>query len=78
MKQHLKLGVYKHFKGGFYKMIGIARHEETDEELVVYREISRGLETGEGPLWVQPRARFTEEVEYRGKQGPRFQYVSEH
>ncbi len=76
MKQHLKQGVYKHFKGGFYKMIGIARHEETDEELVVYCEISRGLETGEGPLWVQSRSRFTEEVEYRGKVAPRFQYVS--
>jgi len=76
MKQHLKIGVYKHFKGGFFKVLGVAKHETTQEELVVYREISRGLETGEGPLYVRPLAEFQEEVEYRGKTSQRFQYVS--
>ena len=76
MKQQLKPGVYKHYKGGFYKILGVARHENTDEELAVYRELSRGLETGEGPLFVRPVDQFFEEVEYRGKTTLRFQYVS--
>ena len=76
MKPHLKQGVYKHYQGGFYKVLGIARHENTNEELAVYRELSRGLETGEGPLWVRPVPDFFEEVTYRGKTVQRFQYVS--
>lgn len=73
----IKLGIYKHYKGGYYKVLGAARNENTLEEVVVYRSISRGLETGEGPLWVRPLEQFKEEIEYRGKQVPRFQYVSE-
>ena len=76
MKPQLKIGVYKHYKGGFYKILGVAKHENTGEELAVYREISRGLETGEGPLYVRPLEQFFEEVEYRGKVSTRFQYVS--
>ena len=74
----LKLGIYKHYKGDFYKVIGVAIHENTREELVVYRPISRGLENGEGPLYVRPLAQWSEETEYRGKTQPRFQYVSAH
>ncbi len=73
----LKPGIYKHYKGGFYKVIGIARHENTEEEMVVYRSISRGLENGEGPLWVRPIDQFTEIVEAKEKRVQRFTYVSE-
>lgn len=77
VRSKIKIGVYKHYKGGFYKIIGVARNENTEEEMIVYRSISRGLENGEGPLWVRPLSQAFEEMEYRGKMLPRFQYVSE-
>jgi hypothetical protein len=78
LKHRLKSGIYKHYKGGFYKLVGVGRmDDEGMVEYAVYREISRGLETGEGPLWLCLVAEFTEEVEFRGKTTPRFQYVSE-
>lgn len=72
----LKAGIYKHYKGGFYRLLGVARHETNHEEYVVYCEISRGLETGEGPLWIRPIHEFYEQVEFRGRTVSRFQYVS--
>ena len=46
-------GRYRHYKGNLYEVIGIARHSETHEELVVYRPLC-----GEGGLWVRPRTMF--------------------
>ena len=63
----LKPGKYRHFKGGEYELIGIARHSETLEPMVVYRALY-----GEGGLWVRPAAMWTEEVERDGYRGPRF------
>ena len=51
-------GRYRHYKGGEYTVIGVARHSETEELLVVYRP-----EHGERGLWVRPQAMFTEFVE---------------
>lgn len=51
-------------------MLGVARHSETEEELVVYRQ-----EYGELGLWVRPRKMFEELVEVAGRKLPRFQYV---
>ncbi len=67
----LKLGKYKHFKDLDVEVIGIARHSETLEEHVVYREFP------DQTLWVRPLAMFTEEVEVKGKLVPRFVYVGE-
>jgi hypothetical protein len=63
----LKPGKYRHFKGGEYELIGIAKHSETLEPMVVYRALY-----GEGGLWVRPAAMWTEEVERDGYRGPRF------
>ena len=63
-------GRYLHFKGNEYTVIGIARHSETDEELVVYRP-----EYGDGNLWVRPLAMFQEMVTVEGKEVPRFQFL---
>ena len=63
-------GRYRHFKGGFYEVVGVARHSETEEEFVVYRALY-----GEGGLWVRPRAMFLERVTVEGAVVPRFQYV---
>jgi hypothetical protein len=63
----VKPGKYRHFKGGLYEVLGIARHSETEEELVVYR-------TSQGDLWVRPRAMFLETVTHDGREVPRFTY----
>lgn len=66
----LKLGEYEHYKGKRYKVIGIARHSETLEELVVYQALY-----GEYGLWVRPLKMFMEEVEIDRKRVPRFKYL---
>lgn len=66
----LNPGKYRHFKAGEYELIGIAKHSETLEPMVVYRALY-----GEGGLWVRPAAMWSETVDKEGYQGPRFQYV---
>ncbi len=56
---------HRHYKGGRYRVVGIARHSETEEELVVY-------ETPDRRLWVRPRTMFEEEVTIDGVRQPRF------
>lgn len=68
----IKLGKYRHFKGNFYEVIGVARHSETMEEMVVYRALY-----GEHGLWVRPAAMWTETIDRDGYHGPRFQYVEQ-
>ena len=63
-------GRYRHYKGGEYTVIGVARHSETDELLVVYRP-----EYGERGLWVRPWSMFTEFVQTREGLEPRFALV---
>ena len=65
-------GHYRHYKGNDYTVIGVARHSETMEELVVYR-----AEYGERGLWVRPAAMFQEIVEVDGVTVPRFRRVGE-
>ena len=68
----IKLGRYRHFKGGEYEVIGIARHSETREEMVVYRALY-----GEGGLWVRPASMWAETVTRDGKTSSRFTYIGE-
>ncbi len=63
-------GRYRHYKGKDYLVLGVARHSETEEELVVYRP-----DYGDRGLWVRPLAMFVETVEKDGQQVPRFAYV---
>ena len=65
-------GKYRHYKGNFYEVIGVARHSETLEEMVVYRALY-----GEGGLWVRPLAMFLETVTVDGREIPRFAYTEE-
>ncbi|GAA0564022.1 DUF1653 domain-containing protein [Halomonas salifodinae] len=60
-------GIYRHYKGPLYEVMGLARHSETEEPLVVYRALY-----GEYGLWVRPLAMFTERVVVDGKEQPRF------
>lgn len=68
----LKQGKYRHFKGGEYELLFIAKHSETLEPMVVYRALY-----GEGGLWVRPASMWTEQVCREGYEGPRFQHVGE-
>ena len=67
MENKIRPGKYRHFKGKEYEVVGIARHSETLEELVVYRALY-----GEGGLWVRPVTMWTETVEHEGQRLPRF------
>ena len=65
-------GRYKHYKGNEYQVIGVARHSETEEELVVYRCCY-----GEQSLWVRPLSLFLESVQVDGCSMPRFTMIGE-
>ena len=71
----LKLGKYQHYKGKFYEVLGVARHSETSEELVVYRALYDSKEFGNYALWVRPKPMFLENVNIDGKEIPRFRYI---
>ena len=66
----IRSGRYRHYKGNDYTVLGVARHSETLEELVVYRQ-----EYGERGLWVRPAAMFAESVEVAGRVVPRFAFL---
>lgn len=72
----LKLGKYQHYKGNLYEIVGVARHSETLEELVVYKALYTS-EFGTNALWVRPKQMFLEEVVIEGKKVPRFKYIGE-
>jgi len=63
---------YRHYKGNEYSVLGVARHSETLEELVVYRQ-----EYGERGLWVRLSAMFGETVEVEGQTMPRFHRIDQ-
>lgn len=63
-------GIYRHYKGQSYRVLGIARHSETEEELVVYQALY-----GDHGLWVRPATMFAETVELEGEPIPRFALV---
>ncbi len=67
----LPRGLYRHYKGNLYEVIGTARHSEDLSPMVVYRALY-----GERGLWVRPAAMFTETVEVAGVTRPRFQKVA--
>jgi hypothetical protein len=70
-----KIGKYKHYKGKEYQVIGIARHSETLEELVVYKALYDSEEFGKNALWVRPKKMFFENVIINEKEIPRFQFI---
>lgn len=68
----MTLGRYRHYKGREYVVLGVARHSETEEELVVYRQ-----DYGDRSLWVRPKEMFVETVEVDGQQVARFAWVGD-
>jgi len=68
----MKLGKYQHYKGNFYLVLGIAKHSETLEDLVVYETLYNNPKS---KLWVRPLAMFQEEVKINGKKVKRFKFI---
>jgi hypothetical protein len=68
----IQAGVYRHYKGNTYQVIGIAKHSETEEDLVVYR-----AQYGTFGLWVRPLDIFCEKVEIGGKIVSRFELITQ-
>jgi len=65
----IMLGVYRHYKGNKYEVIGFATHSESLEDMVIYKTMY-----GDRKTWVRPLSMFTEEVEVDGKTVKRFEY----
>jgi hypothetical protein len=70
----LKAGIYKHYKGGLYMVLGVANHSETGEKLVAYIQLS-GQQGAK--IWVRPYEMFFEDVVVGNVRKPRFAYIGE-
>ncbi len=70
MNNRPQLGIYEHYKGNRYEVIGVAKHSETLEELVVYKALY-----GAKDFWVRPLTIFLETVIVNNKKIPRFRYI---
>ena len=65
----MKIGKYKHYKGKYYEVLGLAKHSESLEDLVIYKALY-----GKHQMWVRPLKNFKEKVEVDGKKVSRFKY----
>ena len=74
MNNNIKNGIYQHYKGNKYEVIGIAKHSETLEDLVVYEAL---YDNKVSKLWVRPLEMFLEKIEKDGKLINRFEFVGE-
>lgn len=70
--EDIKPGLYRHFKGGIYEVLFVAKNSETLEDMVVYR-----ANYGEHGVWVRPLSIWNETVERNGKTFKRFEYIGE-
>ncbi len=70
--ESIKPGLYRHFKGGIYEVLFVAKNSETLEDMVVYR-----ANYGEHGVWVRPLSMWNETVERDGKTFKRFEYIGE-
>ncbi|MDG2091551.1 MAG: DUF1653 domain-containing protein [Gammaproteobacteria bacterium] len=67
----IPLGLYRHYKGKEYSVLGFAKDSETKELMVLYVPLY-----GDGGYWVRPLSMFTEEIELDGQKTPRFTFIS--
>lgn len=70
----LKKGTYRHYKGGLYEVLGTARHTETSEPLVIYRQLNSD---DDGHYWARPYDMFCEVVNWQDRTVPRFELVED-
>lgn len=67
----ISTGIYRHYKGGIYEVVAAARHSETLEPMVVYRNVVSGM------WWVRPASMWNETVVHDGISEPRFTYIAD-
>ncbi|MFK7829731.1 MAG: DUF1653 domain-containing protein [Congregibacter sp.] len=72
----IEAGLYRHYKGGEYEVLGAARHSETEEWMVLYRPLYLKPGNTERSLWVRPLTMFVEIVTVDGQQLRRFEFVA--
>lgn len=70
MRMEIQKGIYRHYKGNEYEVIAVAKHSETEEEMVVYRALY-----GEYGIWVRPYEMFVEKLELDGVKVDRFTFL---
>ncbi len=73
----VRLGRYKHYKGKKYIVLGVARHSETLEKLVVYQGQYESEEYGDNPIWVRPVSDFLSKKRVGENFIDRFEYLGE-
>lgn len=66
------IGKYRHYKGGEYEVLGVGKHTESEEEVVIYRALYEPYQ-----IWVRPYAMFFEMVKTGGNEIPRFIRIKE-
>jgi len=66
----IRAGIYRHYEGGLYKVISIAKNTDTKEDMVVYKSVD-----DERQLWVRSLESFKEKIKVEGKLVPRFEYI---
>lgn len=71
----MQLGIYQHYKGNQYEVLGVATHSEDESRLVVYRPLYGDAASEQNNLWVRPYTMFCEDVIVAGKNVPRFAYI---
>ena len=67
----IPLGIYRHYKGNQYEVVGFAKHSETLEDMVIYTALY-----GEGGTWVRPLSMWDNPIEVDGKIVKRFEHIS--
>lgn len=73
-KPHIETGLYRHYKGGIYRVLGVGRHTENDEYFVVYAPAEPKPELPE--FWLRPYDMFVETIDIDGKTQPRFERLA--
>lgn len=71
----MKIGIYKHYKGKEYQVLGTARHSENLEELIIYKALYYSEKFGNNALWVRPKKNFIETIIHQGQKVPRFKFI---
>ena len=72
IERELPFGIYRHYKGNQYEVVGFAKHNETLENMVIYKALY-----SEGGIWVRPLSMWGEHVEIDGEAVRRFEYVDD-
>jgi len=70
--EEIRKGIYRHYKGGEYRILNEVKNSETQEEMVVYQDIN-----DEKKIWARPKKMFLEEIEVKGEKKARFEFIQE-